>query len=253
MTKITQMSQPLAINVPRTYSARTDSHTPEIINIVCKLPFELDVLGNLLRRVFPDADIRCFKDASEWDATSNCDTSKEILLYSLGDDEISDDAVKSELRQFISDAGTRRVIVTSHSNDTMSVFEAIECGAAGFIPANAGLDELLEAISADFAKCVVIPRASLEALRAEMPETTPQNPGLERFFTERQLDVARALQRGDANKIIAYDLGVCESTVKVHIRNIMRKLSATNRTQAAYKLNQLANGDPDIERNLINV
>ena len=250
MTKISKMSQPLAINVPRSTSARTNSHVPGIISIVCELPFELDVLGNLLRRVFPEADIRCFKTAAEWDDAPDCDTSQEILLYSLGDNQISDNAVKAELRKFISDAGTRRVIVTSHSNDTMSVFEAIECGAAGFIPANAGLDELLEAISADFAKCVVIPRASLEALRAEMPVTAPQNPGLERFFTERQLDVARALQRGDANKIIAYDLGVCESTVKVHIRNIMRKLSATNRTQTAYKLNQLANGDPELEKNL---
>ncbi len=83
----------------------------------------------------------------------------------------------------------------------------------------------------------------LEAL-GDRPE---RKPGLERFFTERQLAVARALQRGDANKIIAYDLGLCESTVKVHIRNIMRKLKATNRTQAAFRLNELANGSDDIE------
>ena len=37
-----------------------------------------------------------------------------------------------------------------------------------------------------------------------------------------------------ANKLIAYELNMCESTVKVHIRNIMRKLKATNRMQVAY-------------------
>ena len=37
-----------------------------------------------------------------------------------------------------------------------------------------------------------------------------------------------------ANKLIAYELNMCESTVKVHIRNIMKKLKATNRTQVAY-------------------
>jgi DNA-binding NarL/FixJ family response regulator len=37
-----------------------------------------------------------------------------------------------------------------------------------------------------------------------------------------------------ANKLIAYELNMCESTVKVHIRNIMKKLNATNRTQVAY-------------------
>ena len=42
------------------------------------------------------------------------------------------------------------------------------------------------------------------------------------------------LQQGKANKIIAHELGMSESTAKVHIRNIMRKMGATNRTQAAF-------------------
>jgi DNA-binding NarL/FixJ family response regulator len=37
-----------------------------------------------------------------------------------------------------------------------------------------------------------------------------------------------------ANKLIAYELSMCESTVKVHVRNIMKKLKATNRTQVVY-------------------
>ena len=47
------------------------------------------------------------------------------------------------------------------------------------------------------------------------------------------------MRRGQANKIIAYELTVTESTVKVHIRNIMRKMGATNRTEAVYKSQQL--------------
>jgi DNA-binding NarL/FixJ family response regulator len=43
--------------------------------------------------------------------------------------------------------------------------------------------------------------------------------------------VLELLKEGKQNKIIAYKLGMCESTVKVHIRQIMRKLKATNRTQ----------------------
>ncbi|NTJ10523.1 helix-turn-helix domain-containing protein, partial [Rhizobium lusitanum] len=51
--------------------------------------------------------------------------------------------------------------------------------------------------------------------------------------------VAEALRRGKANKIIAYEMDLCESTVKVHIRNIMKKLNATNRTEVAYKIREL--------------
>jgi DNA-binding NarL/FixJ family response regulator len=59
------------------------------------------------------------------------------------------------------------------------------------------------------------------------------------MFTARQAEVVEALRRGKANKIIAYELKLRESTVKVHIRNIMKKVKATNRTEVAYKINDL--------------
>ena len=54
------------------------------------------------------------------------------------------------------------------------------------------------------------------------------------MFTRRQVAVIDALRKGKANKIIAYELNMCESTVKVHVRNIMKKLNAKNRTEVAY-------------------
>jgi DNA-binding CsgD family transcriptional regulator len=50
-------------------------------------------------------------------------------------------------------------------------------------------------------------------------------------FSPRQREVLRRLWMGKPNKAIAYELNMCESTVKVHIRQIMKKLNATNRTQ----------------------
>ena len=58
-------------------------------------------------------------------------------------------------------------------------------------------------------------------------------------LTSRQIMVLEHLQQGKANKIIAHELSMSESTVKVHIRNIMRKMGATNRTQAVYKAKTL--------------
>ncbi len=57
--------------------------------------------------------------------------------------------------------------------------------------------------------------------------------------------VFRHLKQGKANKIIAHELGMSESTVKVHVRNIMRKMGATNRTQAAYKAQGLWEASQD--------
>jgi two-component system, NarL family, nitrate/nitrite response regulator NarL len=52
-------------------------------------------------------------------------------------------------------------------------------------------------------------------------------------LTSRECDVLRVLREGRQNKIIAFELGISESTVKVHLRNIMKKLHASNRTQVA--------------------
>jgi DNA-binding CsgD family transcriptional regulator/DNA-binding transcriptional regulator YiaG len=68
------------------------------------------------------------------------------------------------------------------------------------------------------------------ARSGEGRETEPQaGAGL----TQRQLEVLAGLKRGLSNKMIARDLQMPEMTVRVHIRHIMRKLGAANRTQAA--------------------
>jgi len=59
-------------------------------------------------------------------------------------------------------------------------------------------------------------------------------------FTARESAVIQALRKGKANKVIASDLRVSESTVKVHIHNVMRKLQVSNRTEAVIKIGELA-------------
>jgi DNA-binding NarL/FixJ family response regulator len=71
------------------------------------------------------------------------------------------------------------------------------------------------------------------------PENLTTQPEAEassrEMLTSRQSEVLRELRQGKPNKIIAYELGMSESTVKVHVRNLMRKLGATNRTQVVFK------------------
>lgn len=54
------------------------------------------------------------------------------------------------------------------------------------------------------------------------------------YLTPRQLEVLEHIKLGEPNKIIAYKLGMQECTVKVHVRDIMKKFNATNRTQLVY-------------------
>jgi DNA-binding NarL/FixJ family response regulator len=54
-------------------------------------------------------------------------------------------------------------------------------------------------------------------------------------FTPREIETLHYLQLGDSNKLIARALGISECTVKIHIRSIMRKVHASNRTQAVMR------------------
>ncbi|MCX5497631.1 response regulator transcription factor [Kaistia dalseonensis] len=55
-------------------------------------------------------------------------------------------------------------------------------------------------------------------------------------LTDRELEVLRILRQGKSNKIISFELNISESTTKVHISNIMRKLHVHNRTQIAVRM-----------------
>ena len=73
-------------------------------------------------------------------------------------------------------------------------------------------------------------------LRAETLELASHQ---ETSFTPREIEVLHRLRQGLQNKIIAFELGISESTVKVHLRNVMKKLHASNRTQVAFMLRRL--------------
>ena len=106
------------------------------------------------------------------------------------------------------------------------VKEALRLVRAGgiFLPAGALVDALAQVAS--------LPgELHLEDLAPANYDTTEDDDAPS--FTPRQQQVLAHLCRGDPNKVIAYELSMQESTVKVHIRQIMKKLKATNRTQAA--------------------
>ena len=64
-------------------------------------------------------------------------------------------------------------------------------------------------------------------------------PNLDGTLTRRQQQVMRYIALGKSNKYIAAELSLCESTVKVHVSEVMRRLNATSRTHACYIMNQM--------------
>jgi DNA-binding NarL/FixJ family response regulator len=132
------------------------------------------------------------------------------------------------------------VVVLSDAEDLQQIRAAIDSGARGYIPTSLKLAVAVEALRLVRAGGVFVPASSLITAshhQGGCPRLMEQPP----TFTPRQAAVVEAIARGKANKLIARELDMCESTVKVHVRRIMKKLGARNRTEVALIANGLPN------------
>lgn len=106
--------------------------------------------------------------------------------------------------------------------------QALEMGAAGFLPKTLPAKSLVNAVRF---MAMGEQYAPIDFMTAA-PEVTPVNALAEKL-SPRELQVLQGLCEGKANKEIARDLGIQEPTVKLHMKTLYRKIGAHNRTQAA--------------------
>jgi DNA-binding NarL/FixJ family response regulator len=119
------------------------------------------------------------------------------------------------------------VALTSVLEDA-SVTGAIKAGAIGYLLKTTDADELCEAIKAAAAGQVQLAPEAAARLMREM--RAPESP---EALTERETEVLKLIAYGKANKQIARELFIDESTIKSHVHSILSKLNVKSRTQAA--------------------
>jgi DNA-binding NarL/FixJ family response regulator len=175
----------------------------------------------------------------EWRKRAHRDLPLGAILLNLGGKTITDPGVADQISRTAAEFKSIPVVIVADTDELGQVLTALECGARGYIPTSVGVDVCVEAIGLAVAGGIFVPATSVLAMRHLINAGSSEAMTLARMFTARQAEVAKALRCGKANKAIAHELNLRESTVKVHIRNIMRKLKAANRTEVAYKINDL--------------
>ena len=163
----------------------------------------------------------------------------DLIVYYTHSNDLSEKLIVRDVQAFRQVFKTAPVIILSDAEDAQhpkTIRSALRNGVQGFIPTRTtGLPITFAAIRFIAAGGVFAPVDLLLTNRSDHAVEAARQSRL----TARQMGVLVHLQQGKANKIIAHELGMSESTVKVHVRNIMRKIGATNRTQAAYKAQKL--------------
>src|SRR5499433_3879652 len=129
------------------------------------------------------------------------------------------DAILAIRREFPS---ARIIVLTTYAGDAQAT-RAFEAGASGYLLKNMLRKELIETIRTVHAGKKRIP----PEIAVEMAEHHTDD-----LLTEREIEVLRQVAAGNANKVIADRLKISEETVKAHMKNILSKLTANDRTHA---------------------
>jgi len=184
-------------------------------------------------------EVLAFGSIEEWRRDEDFHPRMAAVLVNIGGRKATEQSIAAEITTLVTEFRPTPVVVLSDNDELAQIFKALECGARGYIPSSTGFDVCVEAINLARAGGIFVPASSVLATRRVTEPGREAARPMAGMFTERQEQVIQALRRGKANKIIAYELNLRESTVKVHIRNIMKKLKATNRTEVAYKLSEM--------------
>jgi DNA-binding NarL/FixJ family response regulator len=197
-------------------------------------PMVRDALASALRSVYAAAQVKFAGTFSETQAAITAAPETDLLILDLDMPGMQGLAGLAALR---ASHPAVPVAIVSATTNPAAMRQAIEMGAAGFIPKLAPSSRFLEVIQAILSGAVwVPPEASDQALATDDREIASRAAHL----TPQQHRVLWLMAEGKPNKVIAYEMQITEPTVKAHVTEILRKLGATSRTQAVIAAQRVA-------------
>ena len=127
-----------------------------------------------------------------------------------------------------------RIVVLADALSTHRLSEALNAGVDGYLTKDIASESLMQSLKLVMMGEKVFPThlaAMLISGQGSGPE--PHVPVSRKGLSPREVQILRCLLSGNSNKMIANHLNITEATVKVHLKSLLRKINASNRTQAA--------------------
>jgi two-component system nitrate/nitrite response regulator NarL len=124
------------------------------------------------------------------------------------------------------------------SEDEGDLIQALQNGAQGYLLKTSEKDDLLLGIRRAFAGESVISKEMTHKLVSafktnKKTDERPASSSLLASLSPRELETVKLIATGSSNKEIARELGIAETTVKIHVQHVLRKLNLSSRVQVA--------------------
>lgn len=140
-----------------------------------------------------------------------------------------------ETLQLLRDCPNVAVIVLTDSKEPEGLTAALRAGARGYLSKDIDADYLAQSIRRAASGETVLAEAMSANPENCLPDSTPKNLSFSDAdrLTPREREILACLAQGESNKTIARTLDLAESTVKIHVQHILKKLNLSSRVQAA--------------------
>jgi len=216
-----------------TLEAITDiTHTESRIALIETRIFLRECIGRGMQAAF-SVPLDTYSSGAELENDRRLASTRLVIISTASADGSRGDDALSILRSLSTTLPDTPIVIIANHHDPELARAAISNGAKGYIPTSTGFEVAVEAVRLVLAGGIYVPPEFFLTQHGIIPTASrPSEPGK---ITAREMLVARGIQQGKPNKIIAHELNMSESTVKVHVRHIMKKWGVKNRTAVAMR------------------
>ncbi len=197
-------------------------------------PMVREALSLALRNAFSGASVTQAASFEEASAAIAAQPETELVILDLDMPGMQGLAGVAALRSLYP---TAPLVIVSATRNPAAMRQAVEMGAAGFIPKSAPMDQIVASVRAAMAGEVVLPAGAGDGV---LPSQDVDLAARAASLTPQQHRVFALMAEGKPNKIIAFDMQIGEATVKAHVTEILRKMGVHSRSQAIVLAQRLA-------------
>lgn len=186
-----------------------------------------DGLSLRLKQINQDINILQSSNLTEMQKILSKEQDIDIVILDIDLAELNAAEIINKIKTL---APLAKIVAISSSEDTRNIKKILSCGVKGYIPKRSDSNILSGALKLILDGGTYIPPVMLDN---GLDYSSYNNSNtLKKNLTNRQSQVLDLIAQGKSNKQIAYDMGVSEATVKLHINALLRSLKVNNRTQA---------------------